>query len=143
VILVSHDRHLVETIADRLWLVAGGTARIYEDDIEEYRRQVLAGAFAEPRAKAAARAAAPKAATARPAGGRANALRQAELLVEKRTAEKARLDRELADPALYRGDKQRLDALLAKHAEASAALEAAEARWIVLAEAADGAKRAG
>jgi ATP-binding cassette subfamily F protein 3 len=143
VILVSHDRHLVETIADRLWLVAGGTARIYEDDIEEYRRQVLAGAFAEPRAKAAARASAPKAAAARPAGGRANALRQAELLVEKRTAEKARLDRELADPALYRGDKQRLDALLAKHAEASAALEAAEARWIALAEAADGAKRAG
>src|SRR5690606_34705082 len=41
VILVSHDRHLLEASADRLWLVAGGTVRPFEGDIEDYRRQVL------------------------------------------------------------------------------------------------------
>ena len=40
VILISHDRHLVEACADRLWLVAGGTAEPYDGDIASYRAQV-------------------------------------------------------------------------------------------------------
>lgn len=42
VILVSHDPHLVETVADRLWLVADGTCVPYEDDLEAYRNLVVA-----------------------------------------------------------------------------------------------------
>ena len=38
VILVSHDPHLVHLIADRLWLVAEGTVRPYDGDIDDYRR---------------------------------------------------------------------------------------------------------
>ena len=41
VILISHDRHLIEACADRLWLVAKGTVTPYEGDIEDYRRMVL------------------------------------------------------------------------------------------------------
>ena len=41
VVLVSHDEHLIELIADRLWLVAGGTVRPFEGDLEDYRRLVL------------------------------------------------------------------------------------------------------
>jgi ATP-binding cassette subfamily F protein 3 len=41
VILVSHDPHLVETVADRLWLVADGTCVPYEDDLEAYRNLVV------------------------------------------------------------------------------------------------------
>ncbi len=58
VILVSHDPHLVETVADRLWLVADGTCVPYEDDLEAYRKLVVAqrrrerdGAKAEAREK--------------------------------------------------------------------------------------------
>jgi ATP-binding cassette, subfamily F, member 3 len=40
VVLISHDRHLVEACADRLWLVAGGTAAPYDGDIASYRAQV-------------------------------------------------------------------------------------------------------
>ena len=43
VVLVSHDWHLLELVADRLWLVAGGTARPFEGDLEDYERQVLDG----------------------------------------------------------------------------------------------------
>src|SRR6516225_4307166 len=43
VVLVSHDWHLLELIADRLWLVEGGTARPFEGDLEDYERQVLDG----------------------------------------------------------------------------------------------------
>ena len=41
VILISHDRHLIEASVDRLWLVAGGTAAPYDGDLDDYRRDVL------------------------------------------------------------------------------------------------------
>ncbi len=41
VILVSHDPHLVETVAERLWLVADGTCTPYEGDLEEYKKLVV------------------------------------------------------------------------------------------------------
>ncbi|TGD61630.1 ABC-F family ATP-binding cassette domain-containing protein [Tabrizicola sp. WMC-M-20] len=41
IILVSHDMHLLGLVADRLWLVQGGTVAPYEDDLEDYRAQML------------------------------------------------------------------------------------------------------
>jgi len=41
VILVSHDPHLVENVADRLWLVADGTCVPYDDDLDGYRQLVV------------------------------------------------------------------------------------------------------
>ncbi len=42
VILVSHDMHLLGMVADRLWLVKDGTVAPYEDDLEAYRKLLLA-----------------------------------------------------------------------------------------------------
>src|SRR5256885_7285538 len=42
-ILVSHDRHLIEACADRLWLVGDGTVAPYDGDLDDYRRLVLGG----------------------------------------------------------------------------------------------------
>jgi ATP-binding cassette subfamily F protein 3 len=41
VILVSHDPHLVDCVADRLWLVADGTCKPYNDDLEAYRNLIV------------------------------------------------------------------------------------------------------
>ncbi|HEU5047234.1 MAG TPA: ABC-F family ATP-binding cassette domain-containing protein [Rickettsiales bacterium] len=41
VILVSHDPHLVERVADRLWLVADGTCKPYHEDLEAYKQLVV------------------------------------------------------------------------------------------------------
>ncbi len=41
VILVSHDPHLVECVADRLWLVANGSCKPYNDDLEAYRNLIV------------------------------------------------------------------------------------------------------
>ncbi len=41
VVLVSHDWHLVDLVADQLWLVADGTARPFAGDLEDYRRSVF------------------------------------------------------------------------------------------------------
>ncbi len=41
VILVSHDPHLVECVADRLWLVADGGCKPYDGDLDDYRELVV------------------------------------------------------------------------------------------------------
>jgi len=41
VILVSHDPHLVDAVVNRLWLVADGTCKPYDDDLEGYRKLIV------------------------------------------------------------------------------------------------------
>lgn len=41
VILVSHDPHLVECVADQLWLVADGKCKPYDGDLNDYRKLVM------------------------------------------------------------------------------------------------------
>ena len=41
VILISHDRHLIEACADRLWIVRGGTVAPYDGDLESYKALCL------------------------------------------------------------------------------------------------------
>src|SRR5215813_8316415 len=41
VIMVSHDRYLIESCAERLWVVADRTVTSYDGDLEDYRRLVL------------------------------------------------------------------------------------------------------
>jgi ATP-binding cassette subfamily F protein 3 len=48
VILVSHDRFLIEACADRLWLVADGTVQNFDGDMDDYRRFVLSGGEKKP-----------------------------------------------------------------------------------------------
>ena len=51
VVLISHDRHLVEACADRLWLVADGGVGPYDGDMEDYRRLILQGPDAEKKSR--------------------------------------------------------------------------------------------
>ncbi|WP_417684067.1 ABC-F family ATP-binding cassette domain-containing protein [Roseibium sp.] len=51
VVLISHDRHLVEACADRLWLVANGTVAPYDGDMEDYKRLILQGPEAAQKAR--------------------------------------------------------------------------------------------
>jgi ATP-binding cassette subfamily F protein 3 len=169
VILVTHDRHMVELIADRLWLVADGTAKPFDGDIDDYRKLIASAAReapARPRAAKpapekppAAKPASPKPAAtkspapappaaAKPNGPRPplNALRRAardaETRVASLTAEKEQLDRELADPAIYQNGANRLAELQRRHGHAAAALAAAEASWLELAQQIEDATRA-
>ena len=51
VILVSHDRYLLEACADRLWLVQGGRVAPFDGDLDDYRRAVLGDESEAPRAR--------------------------------------------------------------------------------------------
>src|SRR5437660_6380919 len=92
VILVSHDWHLVELVADRLWLVEDGTVRPFEDDLDGYRRRLLARE--EPPARKADGATAvgdPRRADRRSAAGRRQALQPLRKTARAAEAAAARL----------------------------------------------------
>src|SRR6185369_5728750 len=55
VVLISHDPHLIELCADRLWLVKGGTVGAFEGDLDDYRKLLLDDARAAARGENAAK----------------------------------------------------------------------------------------
>ena len=145
VILISHDRHLVEATADRLWIVRGGTVTPYDGDMDSYRTELLAERGTRQRTERSspgeAEARVDRAAQRRLAADRRaelaplkKAMQAAEKIVEKLTAEIARLDAALADPALYaNADKAQKTAF--ERGQFAKRLSDAEAAWLQAADA--------
>jgi len=128
VILVSHDMHLLELVADRLWLVADGTVKPYEDDLEAYRKMLLNDS--KP-AKLAVEKPKPK----RPSRDAILALRsevrKSEARVTKLNDMRDKLASKLADPGLYEDSKLgEMEVWQKKYAEVMQALDRAEAHWL-------------
>ena len=135
VILVSHDMHLLNLIADRLWLVKDGRVTPYEDDLDAYRRMLLAG----DDKPAAERTAAPKPAAPRPTREALSALRtevrRCEDRLEKLNDMRDKLATKLADPALYEPERAGEAAVWQKkYAEVMDGLDRAEELWILAQE---------
>ncbi|HEV7359175.1 MAG TPA: ATP-binding cassette domain-containing protein, partial [Steroidobacteraceae bacterium] len=107
-IVVSHDRHLIKSVADSLWLVADGKLREFAGDLDDYQQwlrsrgapqQAAPAGKSAPVAKStAAKGAAPGKKTSRP--DPVTRLRQQLEQVESRiaavTAERALLEAEVA-----------------------------------------------
>jgi ATP-binding cassette subfamily F protein 3 len=135
VVLVSHDEHLIELIADRLWLVAGGTVRPFEGDLEDYRRLVLErGGSGEgvrsngPNSRREAR---------RLAAGRRrelDPLRQQARLAEETVARLTK-EREALDRSLTQGNGLSPAEALKRRAELVRLIARAETEWLTAAEA--------
>ncbi len=143
VVVVSHDRHLLELIADRLVLVENGTAKAFDGSLDDYRDTVL-GSGGESREEQLAKAAAlaeRKAARERAVAAkeRAKAARriardaEAELNVLWRRRDE--IDAELAAPAKNGGTQ--VAELMKARAEIERKIASAEQRWIEASEAAD------
>ncbi|MBS0472743.1 MAG: ABC-F family ATP-binding cassette domain-containing protein [Proteobacteria bacterium] len=137
VVLVSHDRRLIEATADRLLLVANGEVNPFEGDLDDYRRFLLAAdAPPEPEAAVAApvkskddlrREAAEKRRQLKPLKDKVDA---AEAQIAELNGEIAKYDRALADPLLFTKDPAKGTAVSKKRADAVRKLEAAEQRWL-------------
>jgi ATP-binding cassette subfamily F protein 3 len=137
VILISHDRHMVELTADRLVLVDNGTAREYAGSMEDYIDFVLGRN--QPKESSGAKAGkggkAPD--KAREAARQIKAeLTAAEAVMAKLQQDCAALDAALADPKSVTGWMARLSAaeLAQRRAKVATQLDRAEADWLAASE---------
>jgi ATP-binding cassette subfamily F protein 3 len=147
VILITHDRSLMELVADRLWLAADGTVTPFDGDMDDYAKFVLdrakAAAVRPSQVKIEAAAEAPALTTPssksqpKKGGPSPSTLRHAAKKAEERvvalTAEIARLDDDLANAAV--SNPKALEGLTRSRAKTQADLDAAEAAWLEAEEA--------
>jgi ATP-binding cassette subfamily F protein 3 len=154
VILISHDRHLVDACADRLWIVRGGTVRPYDGDMATYRTECLAERGGEPapsrgpgspkpngQARLSPQEARRLAAEARQAlAPLKRKVAAAEAQVEGLTRKIAAIDASLADAALYATDAARAQALARDRGALERARTAAEEAWLAASEAYEAAQ---
>ena len=151
VILVSHDRYLIEACADRLWLVADGTVRPFDGDMDDYRRRVLAAAGSpgqgarEREEREESRAGKAEARREPPRSRRETApLRRRLEAVDERMKRLhdllARVDAALAAPDAFAKDQAKASALAQQRGELERALITAEEEWLELTEAAERAE---
>jgi len=138
VLLITHDPHLVELIADRLWLVADGKVVDYDGDLDDYREWLVARARAQ---RDAAKGSDTNGNRNRSRRDRADqrlalaplrkAVRDAELRVAKLAAERAKIEERLADSTIY-SEPRKGDLLAANLRLAAIAREVAEAEneWL-------------
>ena len=147
VVIVSHDRHMLETTADRLVLVDGGTAREFDGSIDDYIAFVLAKDPAPARngsehdndnRKVNKKDQRKAAAEAREKGQamrkRANA---AEAELDRLTAKLKAVDHAMFDPKAAEAAlaKLTMTELMKRRAELEVSIAAAEAAWLEASEA--------
>ncbi|MDC1228864.1 ATP-binding cassette domain-containing protein [Octadecabacter sp.] len=143
VILVSHDMHLLSLVADRLWLIKDGRVQTYDDDLQAYRKMLLA-----PDTRKADKEKAKKPKVEKPKASRDQLIamkadvRKCEERVNKINDMADKLSKKLADPVLYEdGRKGELETWNRKYAEIREALKKAESLWMMALEKLDAAEK--
>jgi len=133
VILISHDRHIIETCADDLWLVHDGTVKRFDGDMEDYTQLVLDRARASRRAERAAKEPAAEA-PRQPARPSASTLQKQVEKLDKRMEEIRGkieiLDKALSDPAIYSEEPKKAGDFTKLRAKLAADLEELENQWL-------------
>ncbi len=152
VILISHDRHLVEATADRLLVVADGTVKEFDGDLDDYRKLVIDGSRAAKSTERddegdAARVSAldrrrAAAALREQLAPLRKKIKDAETRIDKLQKEIARLDGDLADPDLFTRDAARGTRLMKARSDAEKALAETEETWLELSAEHEEAERA-
>jgi ATP-binding cassette subfamily F protein 3 len=92
-LVVSHDRHLIKTVADTLWLVADGTLAVFDGDLDDYQQWLKSRARAS--SAAAEKPRAPKQAQRDALSQRRRELTQIERRLVSLNAEQAAVEAEM------------------------------------------------
>jgi ATP-binding cassette subfamily F protein 3 len=132
VIMVSHDRYLIEACADRLWVVADHGVTAYDGDLDDYRRLVLSarGMRANSRDRAAPERERPQRGKAEKRGPLKQKISDAEAEIERINGIISKIDTALALPDLFTRDPKQAAQLGKARASAAEALRRAEEAWL-------------
>jgi ATP-binding cassette subfamily F protein 3 len=139
VIMVSHDRYLIDACADQLWVVADHAVSNFDGDLDDYRRMVLSSRGARTPSRETSE---PNAAPQPPTRGKAEhnktgrrkapkqRIAEAEAEIERINAIIAKIDTALALPDIFTRDPRQAAQLTQARANAATALERAEEEWL-------------
>ncbi|WP_193175550.1 ABC-F family ATP-binding cassette domain-containing protein [Oricola nitratireducens] len=141
VILISHDRHLIEACVERLWLVHDGAVEAYDDDLDAYRRLILKGPAKSGNGSNGAEQGGPalsgkekrKLAAARRQefAPMKKKIKDFEHLIEKAQKEILAIEAEMATPAVLE-DADKMVALSKKRSDLESRIAAWEEEWMEL-----------
>ena len=132
VIMVSHDRYLIEACADQLWVVADHTVTSFEGDLDDYRRMVLSARGMRASSRDRQVDASEKSQRSKPE--KRTPLKQkiseAETEIERINGIIAKIDAALALPDLFTRDPKQAGQLSKARTAAERALQRAEEAWL-------------
>jgi ATP-binding cassette subfamily F protein 3 len=132
VILISHDRHIIETSADRLWLVANGTVKPFDGDMDDYTDFIL-GRAPQKREAPAPSPAPVKAPAPVARANPATVKKQIQEITFKMSKLQEKidvLDRALQDNQLYIADPKKAASFATLRAKLACELEEQETQWL-------------
>ncbi|MEO0329529.1 MAG: ATP-binding cassette domain-containing protein [Pseudomonadota bacterium] len=139
VILISHDRHLIDATTERLWLVNKGTVQPYDGDLEIYRSDILrkdraddqseSKTIPENQKQTSRKVAAEKRKELAPLRSK---ISEKEKQIQKLEEAIGKLDSSLATPGIFEKFPEKATRFSKQRAEASRLLEAAENEWLEL-----------
>ncbi len=138
IVVVSHDRHLLRSVTDQLLLVSGGKVQPFDGDLDDYRiwlteqkkteEKTVADNVQTVSRKDQRKLDAERRQKYKPLF---DALKKAEIAVEKYHNEQRQLEQQLADPAIYaESEKESLKKLMEHKVKIDKALDDAEAAWM-------------
>jgi ATP-binding cassette subfamily F protein 3 len=131
VIMVSHDRYLIEACADRLWIVADRTVTNYDGDLDEYRRLVLSARNSEPAPRErSASSEKPQRPKSDNRGSLKKRIAEAETEIARVSDIIAKIDTALSLPDIFTRDPKQAAQLSKARANAADALARAEEQWL-------------
>jgi ATP-binding cassette subfamily F protein 3 len=149
IILVSHDAHLVELVADRLWLVENGQVSLFDGDMADYQKWLMAkrgGASSSAKASSAASSSvkasrrADEPADKQQSSGRQrrqntsalrSKIRSCEKQIETLNAQKQQIERQMAMPDFYhQSNSEAIAEFGSQLAGIEAQLAAVEEAWL-------------
>ncbi len=137
VILISHDRHLIEATADRLWIVGGGTVSPFDGDMDDYRSQMTGGASRNREKRESDKAskadkrkeAARKRAALEPLS---KEIKATEGLIDRTRKRIEAIEARLADTSLYDKEPEKVSSLAKERSDLADMLSKHEDRWLTL-----------
>ena len=132
IIMVSHDRYLIEACADQLWVVADRAVTPYDGDLDDYRRSVLTtrGMRASSRERNERSNGKPARAKSEKRVPLKQKISTAESEIARITGIIEKIDAALALPDLFKRDPKQAAQLTKARASAAEALQRAEDEWL-------------
>ncbi|HNJ73678.1 MAG TPA: ATP-binding cassette domain-containing protein [Pseudomonadales bacterium] len=136
VLLISHDRHLLESCAAEFWLIEAGRATLFEGDLDDYARHLASsrsGDGSAPAADGASRRASRQngAALRQQQAPLRQQVKKIEAEIDRLGRQLAQIEQQLAEPELYGGEHvARLRQLSQQQQHLRSALTEQEEQWM-------------